>query len=80
VPWNIYDMSSIVVIAGLTRAARLSVYLVGAAQRGLRRGRSRAYLRRFAAAGDDLGQPADGSPSILYAVVLLFSSGWKSSA
>ncbi len=33
VPWNIYSMFSIVVIAGNSRSACLSLYLFGAAQR-----------------------------------------------
>ncbi len=44
-----------------SRSACLSLYLFGAAQRRLRRGRGGAHRRRHAAAGDDLGESADGA-------------------
>ena len=60
VPWNIYSMFSIVVIAGLTHVPHAYLY-ISSALRSVGRGRGGAHRRRHAAAGDDLGESADGA-------------------
>lgn len=61
VPWNIYSMFSIVAIAGLTHVPHAYLYIFRAAQRRFGCGRSGANGWRIAAAGHDLGEPADGT-------------------
>ncbi len=83
VPWNIYSMFSIVVIAGLTHVPHAYLYIFGAAQRRFRRGRGGAHRRRYPAAGDDLGESADGAaihPLRLRAALLPRSGGFRSDA
>ena len=79
-PWNIYSMFSIVAIAGLTHVPHAYLY-IRAAQRRFGCGRSGANGWRIAAAGHDLGEPADGAgrPYSMPAYLLFFSAR-KSSA
>lgn len=77
-PWNIYAMSSIIVIAGLTHVPHAYLYIssalrsVGFAMEEAARTVGASPLQVMFAISLPMVRPA-----ILYAVVLLFSSGWK---
>lgn len=77
-PWNIYAMSSIIVIAGLTHVPHAYLYIssalrsVGSDVEKAARTVGASPLQVMFAISLPMVRPA-----IMYAVVLLFSSGWK---